>query len=176
MEELNHEFDTKNHFKIAHDYDQDKKTSLIGSMTNKLDNFFASKNSWTLEIQQSSVWTVISKFYHVIKWLFWSSLKNPFKKFFELDQNIISLDRNYNLTTWILVDQNVLFSESLQSFLYIPKWIKIWQPSVPELKVMMNSQDHDEIINTCSEPLMGDVPKMKNRDRSSTDFYQWQST
>ena len=45
MEELNHEFDTKNHFKIAHDYDQDKKTSLIGSMTNKLDNFFASKNS-----------------------------------------------------------------------------------------------------------------------------------
>ena len=73
MEELNHEFDTKNHFKIAHDYDQDKKTSLIGSMTNKLDNFFASKNSWTLEIQQSSVWTVISIFYHVIKWLFWSS-------------------------------------------------------------------------------------------------------
>ena len=45
MEELNNEFDKKNHFKMAHDFDQDMKTSLIGSMTNKLNDFFASKNS-----------------------------------------------------------------------------------------------------------------------------------
>ena len=46
MEELNHEFDmsSKNHFKIAHDLDQDKKTSLIGSMANRLSDFFAEQN------------------------------------------------------------------------------------------------------------------------------------
>ena len=46
MEELNHEFDlnSKNHFKIAHDLDEDKKTSLLGSMTGKLTDFFAQNN------------------------------------------------------------------------------------------------------------------------------------
>ena len=40
----------------------------------------------------------------------------------------------------------------------------------------MSNQDNDEIINTCSEPLMGNVPKITNRDCSTTDFYQRQST
>ena len=41
MEELNHDLNMKNHFKIAQDLHQDKKASIIRSMTNKLGNFIA---------------------------------------------------------------------------------------------------------------------------------------
>ena len=39
MEELNHDLQMNDHFKITHDRHQDKKTSFLGSMTNKLNSF-----------------------------------------------------------------------------------------------------------------------------------------
>ena len=59
------------------------------------------------------------------------------------------------------------------------KWIKKWQPSVNELEVMRDFQDDEYVIDRTpvSEPsLMDNVPKITNRDCSTTDFYQWQST
>ena len=45
MEELNHDLQMKNHFEITHDLHQDKKTTFIGSMANKLGNFIAKQKT-----------------------------------------------------------------------------------------------------------------------------------
>ena len=39
MEELNHDSKMKDNFNTMHDLHEDKKTSFMGSMANKLDSF-----------------------------------------------------------------------------------------------------------------------------------------
>ena len=45
MEELNHDLKMKDHFKITHDLHEDKKTSFIGSISNKIGNFIAKQKA-----------------------------------------------------------------------------------------------------------------------------------
>ena len=45
MEELNHDLKMKDHFKITHDLHEDKKTSFIGSLSNKMANFIAKQKA-----------------------------------------------------------------------------------------------------------------------------------